>query len=77
MIPTIDEILEQRSNTETEKKNIESQWTIDELGFNTRASQLQEQRWAIQSLEEENSLARDKSYRAKNERRLLFKYRRN
>jgi hypothetical protein len=67
MIPTIEEILEQRIKSDEEKKAIESQWTIDELGFNSRASQLQEQRWAIQSLEGENHLQRDKSYRAKNE----------
>jgi hypothetical protein len=68
MIPTIDEILEQRNRTEEEKNKIEAQWTIDELGFNAKASQLQDQRWAIETLERENHGSKDKAYRSKNEK---------
>jgi hypothetical protein len=68
MIPTIDEILEKRNKAEEEENKIESQWTIGELGFNAKASQLQEQRWVIEHLEAENHNSRDKAYRSKNEK---------
>ena len=68
MIPTIDKILEQRNRVEEEKSKIEAQWAIEEIGFYTKASQLQEQRWAIEHLEAENHNSRDKAYRFKNER---------
>jgi hypothetical protein len=66
--PTIEEILEQRIKSEETKKSIESQWTIDELGFNSKADQLQKQRWNIETLERENYNSRDKSFRTKNEK---------
>jgi len=68
MIPTIDKILEQRNRVEEEKSKIEAQWAIEEIGFYTKASQLQEQRWAIEHLEAENHNSRDKACRSKNER---------
>jgi hypothetical protein len=68
MIPTIDEILEQRIKSEEEERNIESQWAVDEIGFNARASQLQKQRWDIESLEGQNHRLMDETYRVKNEK---------
>jgi len=65
---SIEELLDLRAKTEEEKGNIESQWKIDEGGFDIKASQLMEQRWAIEELERKNHNQRDEYFRNKNEK---------